>query len=55
MHVRRGEIFPGQVRYPVTELVVTRRDKADPLTVNSIAYRKGDVAAIAVTGEVWGL
>ena len=27
-HVRVGESFPGQVRDPITELVVTRRDEA---------------------------
>ena len=50
-----GKIFSGQVRNPVTELVVTLHDKAAPLTVKGMAYGKGGVASVAVMGEVWGL
>ena len=55
VHVRRSEIFSSQVRNPVTELVVTRCDKAAPLIVKGLAYGKGSVAAVAVMREVWGL
>ena len=47
-----GESFAGQVRNPVTELVVTRCEKAAILIVKVVEYRKGCVADIAVTGEV---
>ena len=53
--MRGGEIFSGQVLNPVTELVVMRHDKAAPLTVEGVVYRKGGVASIVVTGEVWGI
>ena len=55
MHRRGDERFVGQVRDPVTELVVTRRDKATPLTVKEMVDRKGGVAAVVVVMEVWGL
>ena len=35
-HVRGGECFPGQVRDPVPDLVMTRRDKAAPLTIEGV-------------------
>ena len=50
MHVRGGEIFSSQVRDPVTELVVTIRDKAAPITVKGGAYRTGGIVAVEVTG-----
>ena len=53
--MRGGEIFAGQVRDPVTERVVTRRDKAAPITVKVRVYGKSGVAAVTVTREVWGL
>ena len=52
MHVRGGEIFYGQVRNPVTELVVIRREKAAPLTVKGTEDIKGSVLAVAVVREV---
>ena len=54
-HVRGGESFSGQVHYPVTELVVTRSDKAAPITVKGKTEIKGGVAAVALLREVWGL
>ena len=54
-HVRRGEIFSGQVRNPVTGLVVTHRDKADPLAVKGTANGESGVAAVTVVREVWRL
>ena len=44
-----------QIRDPVTELIVTRRDEATPLAVEGVANIKPGVAAVAVFGEVWGL
>ena len=46
--MRGGESFSGQVRDPVTELVVALREKADPLTVKSMSDLKSGVAAVAV-------
>ena len=51
----RGESFTGQVHNPVTDLVVTRRDKAALLAVEGMAYGESDVSAIVVMGELWGL
>ena len=53
-HVRGGESFSGQVREPVTEIVLTCCDKAAPITVKGMAYEKSGVAAVAVSREVWG-
>ena len=55
VHMRGGEIFSGQVCNPLTDLIVTRRDKAALLTVEGLAYSKGGVAAVTLTGEVWGI
>ena len=55
MYVRGGELFASQVHNPVTELVVTRCDKADPLTVKGMADGKSGVAAATVMREVWGI
>ena len=54
-HVRGGESFSGQVRDPVTELIVMRCDKVAPLTVKGISNRKCGVAAFTVMREVWGI
>ena len=43
-HVRGGEIFAGQVRNPVVELVVARCENADTLTFKGMAYRKVGIA-----------
>ena len=53
--MRGGEIFYGQVRNPVAELVVTRREKVAPLTVKGMEDIKGSVSAVAVVREVWGI
>ena len=55
MHMSRCKGFSSQVRKPVTELIVTRRDKADPLAVKGMAYGEIGVAAVTLFGEVWGL
>ena len=36
MHVRGVECFAGQVRDPVLELAMTRRDEANPLEVKGM-------------------
>ena len=51
----RCEGFDGQVREPVTELVVMCRYKAAPLAGEGMAYGEISVSAVAVFGEVWGL
>ena len=53
--MRGVESFTSQVCDPVIELVVTLRDKADPLTVKGMVDRKGGVAAVGVMREVWEL
>ena len=53
--MRGGESFAGQVRKPVTELVVTRRDKDAPLTVKGMLDGKIGVAAVPVMKDIWGL
>ena len=55
IHMRGVESFSGQVLDPVTELVVTHCDKANPLTVKGMADRKSGIAAIAVVTEFWGI
>ena len=55
MHMSRCESFSRQVHDPVTDLVVTRRDKAYPLAFEGMAYGESGVAAIALMGEVWGI
>ena len=54
-YVRGGKCPARQIRDPLTELTVTRRDKATPLAVKGMADGKPGVAAVAVFGEVWGL
>ena len=54
-YVRGGEGPAHQIRDPVTELIMTRRDKATPLAVEGVANGKLCVAAVAVFGGVWGL
>ena len=52
----RGDGGPDrQIRDPVTELIVTRCDKAAPLAVEGVAYGQSGIAAVAVFREVWGL
>ena len=54
-YVRRGEIPPRQIRDPVTELIMTRRDEANPLEVEGVKNGKFGVESVTVFGEVWGL
>ena len=49
-YVRGGEGPARQIRDPVTELIMTRRDKATPLAVEGVANGKLCVAAVAVFG-----
>ena len=51
----RCEGLAGQVCYPVTELVVTRCDKAVPFSVKGMSDRESGFASVAVMREVWGL
>ena len=53
--MREGKSFSGQVRDPVTELVVTRRDKAAWISVKSTTDEKIGFAAVEVMTEVWGI
>ena len=50
----RCEGFFGQVRNPVTELIVKFCDKAASLEVEGMLYGESDVAAVAVMGGVLG-
>ena len=50
-----GEIFAQQVREPVTELIVTRCDKAALLAVKGMVDIEIGVSSIAVMREVLGL
>ena len=54
-YVRGGEGPARQIRDPVTELIMMRRDEATPLSVEGKTNGKFGVAAVAVFGEVWGL
>ena len=53
--MKRGERYSGQVRNPVTELVVTRCDKAVPFSVKGMSDRESGFASVALMREVWGL
>ena len=44
--------FSGQVRNPITELIVTLRDEAAPLVVDGMVDGEIGVAAVAVFREV---
>ena len=50
-----GEGFAFQVCYPVTELVVTRRDEAALFSFKGVTEGELGLAANAVVWEVWGL
>ena len=50
----RCEGLAGQVSYPVTELIVTRRDKAALLTVKGVTDCEPRLTSIAMRWEVWG-
>ena len=51
-YVRGGEIPARQIRDPITELIVTCRDKATPLAVEGVAHVKPGIAAVTVFVEV---
>ena len=53
MRGRKG--FAGQIRDPVTELIVTRRDWATLLKVRVMANVEGSVAAVTEFGYVRGI
>ena len=53
--MRGGEGLERQIRDPVTDLIVTRRDKAAPLAIKGVAYGESGIAAVTVFGEVWGI
>ena len=55
MHTGRGERFDGQVRNPVTELVLTRRSNTYPLAVKGMSYEEIGVATVTAMKEVWEL
>ena len=50
-----SEGLAGQVCYPVTELVVTRRDEAALFTVKGMTDGKPRLAPVAILRKVWGL
>ena len=51
----RGKGFACQVCYPVTEIIVTRRDKAALFTVKGVTDQELGLAAITMCWEVRGL
>ena len=55
VHASRGESLDGQVRNPITELVVTHHDKAAPPAVKGTEDGESGVAAVAVLREVCGI
>ena len=50
--MRRGESFSGQVCDPIPELIMTRRDKASPLTIEDVTNGGFCVAAVTLIGGV---
>ena len=53
--MRGGNIFSGQVCYPILDLVMTRCDKATPLAIKAVTDGEFGVASVKVIGEVWGI
>ena len=53
--MRRVDIFVIQFRNPVTDLIVTLRDKSIPLSVKGISDGESGVSSVAVIREVWGI
>ena len=51
----RCESLAGQVCYPVSELIVTRRDEAAPFTVKGVTDGEFGVASISMGWEVRGI
>ena len=54
-YVRGGEGPARQIRDPVTEIIMARRDEAAPLAIEGVTNGEFGVAAVAVFGEVWWL
>ena len=48
-----SKVFSGQVRDPVTDLIVTQRDEASPISVEGTANIEGGVVAVAEFRKVW--
>ena len=55
MHMIWSEGLAGQVWYPVTELVVTSRDKATLFTVKGVTDGKPRLTPFAILRKVWGI
>ena len=53
--MRRYEGLAGQVCYPFTELIVTRRDEAALFTVKGVTDGEPRLTPVAMRREVWGL
>ena len=53
--MRWSEGLAGQVCYPVTELVVRRRDEAALFTVNGVTDGKPRLTPFAILRNVWGI
>ena len=51
--MRWSEGLAVQVYYPVTELVVTRRDEATLFTVKGVTDGKPRFAPVAILRKVW--
>ena len=50
-----GKGFAGQVRNPTMDLILTRRDKAAPISVKGMENGEGGVVDVAEFREVWGI
>ena len=53
--MRRCEGLAVQVYYPVTELIVTRRDEATLFTVKGVTDGEPRLTPVAMRREVWGI
>ena len=51
----RCEGLTGQVCYPITELIVTRREEAALFTVKDVTDCEPCLTPISMRREVWGL
>ena len=52
--MRWSEGLAGQVCYPITELIVTRRDEAALFTVMGVTDGKPRLTPLVMGREVWG-
>ena len=52
-HMRGSKGFYGQVRDPITELIITSHDEANLLTVQGEVDGEGEFSLIKVGGEFW--